>query len=355
MVQQYIAVCALFFVFVCYVHADYRIDCISPNKENTKCESIYKCKTFTDALKSTVTQSQKDFMQESLCGYYDNLPIVCCGTQSDYTDSNRPPKRTKRNTDFKTNSLILETQCGVLVNDHLTSGQPQDFPWAVKLIYNQTLHRCEGTLIHKRYVLTSGQCVNKFIVNYHGKLAKVTLGLSNCPDEKSCTKTELNVGIDGVTIHKDFGIVRGVPHDDIALIRLDKDITFNDNIFPICLPQQHEEAEVGDKVTEVGWLKKSPIKLGAKLTIVDTKLCQEYYKVENYNITVTEKNVCAGGYEKKICTGVSGSSLARLTSRNTYVLEGIRSFGPRTCGDTVPTVYTKVQHYLQWIHDNIKN
>uniref|UniRef100_A0A6P7F8L0 Phenoloxidase-activating factor 1-like n=1 Tax=Diabrotica virgifera virgifera TaxID=50390 RepID=A0A6P7F8L0_DIAVI len=352
MVQQYIiAGFALFFVFVCCVHADYRIDCISPNKENTKCESIYKCKTFTDALKGTVTQSQKDFMKESLCGYYDNIPIVCCGTKSDYTS-----KRTRRSTESKTNSVIADTQCGVLVNDHLTSGQPQDYPWAVKLIYNQTLHRCEGTLIHKRYILTSAQCVNKFIANYHGKLAKATLGLSSCSEGKSCVKSALDVGIESVTIHKDYGTLRGAPHDNIALIRLDQDISFNENILPVCLPQQEEEPEVGDKVIAVGWYKRSSTKLNAELTIVDNKVCQEHYKKANYDQTVvTERNICAAGYASKICAGVSGSSLVRLTAKNTYVLEGIRSFGPVKCGDTVPTVYTKVQQYLQWIHDNIKN
>lgn len=63
--------------------------------------------------------------------------------------------------------------------------------------------------------------------------------------------------------------------------------------------------------------------------------------------------MCAGGEGKDACQGFGGAPLIIKENDVTYQI-GIMSFGSQNCGQIkVPSVYTSVAHFYQWIEENI--
>lgn len=110
-----------------------------------------------------------------------------------------------------------------------------------------------------------------------------------------------------------------------------------------------------------GWGKTknapvSPILQKVKIPIVANSECFRYFNT-NYN---GYKQICAGGEEDfDTCTGDSGGPFQNIGQYyNAYrmIQYGIISYGPRECGMIdVPSVYTKITFYLDWILDNMRD
>ena len=167
--------------------------------------------------------------------------------------------------------------------------------------------------------------------------------------------------------------------NDIALLKLDEDVEYNDYTQPICLPwwDDHEDYTLstfaGRKaVVEVaGWGATGPtgtdpaqILQFLQVPIFEQKKCAKTYKARG--ATLEEKQLCAGGIAgKDSCSGDSGSGLMRkvevpvtIGGATTFLersqLIGAVSFGPSFCGTkNVPGVYARVNSYLSWILDEV--
>lgn len=108
-------------------------------------------------------------------------------------------------------------------------------------------------------------------------------------------------------------------------------------------------------VTEVG--VSSQVMLKAALPFFPLDRCARSYQKQT---EVWYKQICMGG-EQGIdsCSGDSGGPLqgpGMYYGQPRYVQFGIVSFGTRACGvQNFPGVYTRVDYYLDWILDNLRD
>ncbi|GFX60017.1 clotting factor B [Trichonephila clavipes] len=158
-------------------------------------------------------------------------------------------------------------------------------------------------------------------------------------------------------------------YHDIALLRLERPVVFNNYVMPVCLPSpslplMDDEDLEGKKVTVMGWGdesfggKTSRVLKEASFPIVSRQSCNSsYFRVASNRFPrgIIASMLCAGAPNggKDACQGDSGGPLATVQSgRHTQV--GIVSFGYK-CGDKeYPGVYTKVAPYLTWIAQNAR-
>lgn len=98
--------------------------------------------------------------------------------------------------------------------------------------------------------------------------------------------------------------------------------------------------------------RQSATKQQVQLPFSDHTYCRSKYQA--LGISISDKQLCAGGnYGSDTCDGDSGNGLMKVVA-NSWVIEGIVSFG-RGCGlEDWPAVYTKVSNYENWIRRNLK-
>jgi secreted trypsin-like serine protease len=83
------------------------------------------------------------------------------------------------------------------------------------------------------------------------------------------------------------------------------------------------------------------------LTFTKTK----YFK----KIMIDDNQVCAGTGDTDVCFGDSGGPLMVMDEAGHWNVIGITSFGLGVCAEPgVPTVYTRVDKYLDWINANTR-
>jgi len=113
----------------------------------------------------------------------------------------------------------------------------------------------------------------------------------------------------------------------------------------------------GSTATTTGWGRTedsviSPVLREAQLPVISNEECRNDWAAlgEGGGALIDNGMICAGGGEVGACNGDSGGPLV-LQELNRYRLIGITSFGSlRGCALAgVPTVYTRVSSYIDWI------
>ncbi|XP_031638129.1 melanization protease 1-like [Contarinia nasturtii] len=237
-----------------------------------------------------------------------------------------------------------------------------EFPWMAQIEYTKlyiltgkkTFYKCIGIIINENYILTG-----------------VRLGEWNTTSNPDCDDGQCADPV------QDIRVVERIPHvdynpdsesqgNDIALLRLERPITYTEWIKPICLPASSEvlnQNYARSKLILSGWGKTerghlSNIKLKVNLDSVPIDRCSNMYSA--YNATLTNKQLCAGGEKgKDACDGDMGGPLMKLHKTDEthfhYYVVGVTSFGRDPSGrDGWPGVYTRVDRYIDWIKANIK-
>ncbi|KAL0270396.1 UNVERIFIED_CONTAM: hypothetical protein PYX00_007821 [Menopon gallinae] len=275
------------------------------------------------------------------------------------------------------NFRLLPSKCGL--NDfpnRITEGEEAElgeFPWMALVGFRERRGDlkwiCGGTLINRRYVLTAAHCIYR----QRNTVPMVRLGEHNLENATDCDKAN-NFCLDPPI---DFSVEEVIPHEgwnsttiknDIALFRLPRDVEGNKSysILPICLPFDLEKKNSSENVKyEVaGWGKTdwnshtgSSVLRKASLSSIsntDCNLCKGKKK-EKY-CPITHLQMCAQGWKAvDVCKGDSGGPL--MTSRQKTYQVGITSFKTSEyCGaDNIPSIFTRVESYLDWILNNIKD
>lgn len=178
-----------------------------------------------------------------------------------------------------------------------------------------------------------------------------------------CAPPVVDVGIERIVIHKNYThrISKG-GKIDLALLRLDQEISFGKYIAPICLPKSAAEATLqyekpmyvaGWGMTENGTVSSK--KLFVDVSNVDLQQCRK--KINAPLIKIDETMICAlGGGGKDACQGDSGGPLMEIQSTDSgvdrFFLKGVVSKG-LSCGSDKPGFYTNVFQQIDWIVSNM--
>jgi len=243
-----------------------------------------------------------------------------CGT-SQYPDAGKPPTRVVGGWEARKNEL----------------------PWQVALVSPGSSYPfCGGVILDTNYIITAAHCVN----GREPEDVEVKLGEHDVSDDNDDATIHT---ITKITINERYGESFG-NDNDIAMMKMDKPITFSDKQRGICKPTNDVNFYTGKNVIASGW---GTLESGGdspnilNLVVVDIKdnsTCElEYPGSIDQN-----SMVCAGGDGKDTCQGDSGGPLV-YNNNGKHELIGLVSWG-RGCAQE-PGVYTRVHAFLDWIEN----
>ncbi|XP_037716697.1 CLIP domain-containing serine protease B15-like [Drosophila subpulchrella] len=229
-------------------------------------------------------------------------------------------------------------------------------PWMVMVIRDNGF--CSGSLITSLFVLTSASCLFR-------SPKEVRLGEydTNCTNG-DCLSRRLVIGIDKQFEHPQYDVNQGTKND-IALLRMAREVVYSDYIRPICLAVDMALPRLPQIFTATGWgrtniSETSHILQTTTLNLQNSDLCNDIFFQK-----LDASQLCVGSEKSDTCFGDSGGPLtARI--RYNIVREGTRnrkttrtfqfgivSFGSSSCNGL--GIYTNVNHYTNWIVNTIAN
>ncbi|XP_073960699.1 phenoloxidase-activating factor 3-like [Choristoneura fumiferana] len=254
--------------------------------------------------------------------------------------------------------LAVYIKCA-LSGDGGNEAEIDQYPWLALLEYRHTkagtiVTKCGGSLISGRYVLTAAHCVHESITNppesvrlgEHDTRTNIDCDTWYEYAVPYCNEGNKSIPIQNIRIHALYN--SRTFENDIALVRLNRTVNFNDFIKPICLPSP--SATVPSNLYVAGWGATesgyaSPVKMQVMVPYVDLRICHSEYP----RLQLSFGRICAGGeIGKSTCYGDSGGPLMRYTEKR-YELLGIVSLGLRFCLTGKPGIYTHVTDYLVWL------
>ena len=237
---------------------------------------------------------------------------------------------------------------------------------------DSAIYKCSGSLINRRYVLTAAHCHSK-----ENPVKYVIVGdhdLDKDPDcDNGCPKAQVFRPDGNIIIHENFN--DDTLENDIALIRLDGVVdtiyeNYDNIVMPVCLPlPENQEAYQAKDFLVHGWgrteqyediLETRSLGINERLPRKVGKSLQDPNKCRsNFPNPISEdKQLCVGGEAGfDSCQGDSGGPLIDEVDVNVpATLYGIVSYGSPRCGaEGVPAVYTRVEHYIDWIRANLRD
>jgi len=230
-----------------------------------------------------------------------------------------------------------------IVNGNVT--RPGTYPWTVGIQFGDKLY-CGGSIITEQFVITAAHCV-KGINPRH-----IRLIIGDHDRKKQEPHQQLRT-ISKVFIRPDF--VKRTFNNDIALIKLNREVEFNDFIRPVCLPTLDRSYNGHDTVV-VGWGKQSEggdpanVLMEVTVPVITQKKCRRRTKYRPSEIT---ENMMCAGYDEGVLDACQGDSGGPMIWRNDSDLPftqiGIVSWGQGCARRGYPGVYTRLGRYIGWI------
>ncbi|XP_013099237.2 trypsin-1 [Stomoxys calcitrans] len=236
-------------------------------------------------------------------------------------------------------SLKEETEIRPRLDGRIVGGHKINVTDAPHQISLQTsAHICGGSIIAKQWILTAAHCTD-------GKKPdrlKVRLGTSI-----SSKGGELHE-VAEIFQHEKFNY-SNVDYD-YSLLKLAREIEFDETKQAVKLPETKEDAMDGDLCFVTGWgntQNASESREWLRLTevpIFNQEQCSDKYKKFG---GVTERMICAGYIEggKDACQGDSGGPLVTESG----MLVGVVSWGYGCAKPDYPGIYSRVSYVRDWI------
>eukprot|EP00057_Strongylocentrotus_purpuratus_P011161 XP_011665635.1 PREDICTED: uncharacterized protein LOC585547 isoform X4 [Strongylocentrotus purpuratus] len=306
------------------------------------CENGGECNGDGDSYTCTCTSGFMGVNCETDIDECDNNPCEN-GGQCDNTEGSY---RCICTSGFTGMNCELASDCGFRPaysssRPRIIGGSPTqlgDWPWMVSLRDRSNVHRCAAVVINSTTAVTAAHCVKKFDTAVLGDLK-----LSMTSPYHIETDVE-------AAIHPDYAI--NTITNDIAVIKFNINLEFNDYIQPICLQDRDASTRftacyiTGWGHTSEGGTVSDTLQK-ATITLFDEAQCQSFYP----DRTITPTMLCAGHLsgEMDACQGDTGGPLQCEDQYGRFHLVGITSFGYGCGRPNTPGVYTKVSEYYDFI------
>jgi len=208
-------------------------------------------------------------------------------------------------------------------------------------------------LLHQRFVLTAGHCVEDIPEDKIHLLA-VVVGDHDMQDKNEGHESYHPVKT--ITIHPKYVGHKDWLEWDFAMLELAEEVNFVGVASPICLPSPLDTDFCSEtEFTATGWgddgleKKRWPLE-EVSLTWFDN--CKNVRPCEGCGFD-EESTICVKGKEGQgTCSGDSGGPLAWYDAEmDRMKLIGVTSYGPEKCGATKPVAFAKVTAALDWIEE----
>lgn len=241
--------------------------------------------------------------------------------------------------------------------DRMVGGEavkPNSWPWQVSIQHSNIEpngHFCGGSLISPEWVVSAAHC---FQDNPHPESLRIVLGghhkykKTKYQQERYAAQIIAYPDLEGEQLKSATFL------HDIALIRLNAPVTYNDGVRPVCLPHGGWDIPVGSTCYATGWGETR----GSGSSNVLKQMEQITQHVDNCTHEV-KTQICVDKPNNAPCHGDSGGPLACKLAHKWYVM-GITSFGTEhnmmggLCGlHESKVIFAKVSDKAHWVRDTV--
>ncbi|EDW92035.2 chymotrypsin-like protease CTRL-1 [Drosophila yakuba] len=243
---------------------------------------------------------------------------------------------------------LLDKKCydsRVSNKTNFNHGAPNAMRWMAS-IYNNNQFICDGTFVHKLFVLTAASCILRDSQLY------VLLGTYS--QQFHAIKQH---GVAFAIQHPNFHPNNGA--NDIGLLRLYEEVTYNAHIRPICIIFDNVvSSSPFARLTAFGWQRQAAEPSNLLMQTIhhlSQKKSVECHR-NGQKLPVNEGQFCAGSNDRSSCGANLGSPLmADFTygGKNITIQVGMVSYGSELCSPS--SVYTDVVAYKDWIYNTVRD
>lgn len=218
---------------------------------------------------------------------------------------------------------------------------------------------CGGVIISNRHVLTAQHCV--MLPNPSNKSSPTLVAPSNLKvivgehDRNKKDEFEAEYSVEKVCNSKKFKDLDAGPRHDFSVLTLSNNITFNDNVQPVCLPYKPVSLKPTNKCFAVGVGAVDYTSSGRPIfsdRVQKMRVKRTSCKAWGFKHNDRSRHCFTKfGTKGDTCAGDSGGPVLCLNAHKRWTVLGLVSYGSETCDGSESVgwvaVYTRVQAMLK--------